>query len=240
MKDIDLALFTGVDIPIPSCQLIVHQPSIKEISMVGEKAFLAGIQTICIDKDQFKEDERKLSNTTNFQLFLTVMREQEAKEIKDMVLDALSLIIPNTKVTITPRALLLKYNDTNIIIDEGNFIDFQNVLRQIFCFKKKTEEFNPVNDTARRIAEKIKKGRERVAHLKGEDVGSVYARYISSLSIGLKIPVHILNNYTIYQINDLLERFGLWTNWDLDIRSRLAGAKGDGKPEDWMRNIHTD
>ena len=79
-----------------------------------------------------------------------------------------------------------------------------------------------------------------MAHLKGEDVGSIYARYISSLSIGLKIPVHILNNYTIYQINDLLERFGLWTNWDLDIRSRLAGAKGDGKPEDWMRNIHTD
>ena len=240
MKDIDLALFTGVDIPIPSCQLIIHQPSIKEISMVGEKAFLTGVQTICIDKDQLGDDKRQLSNTTNFQLFLTIMREQEAKEVKDMVLDSLSLIIPNTKVTFTPRALLLKYNDTNIIIDEGNFIDFQNVLRQVFCFKKKTEEFNPVNDTARRIAEKIKKGRERVAHLKGEDVGSVYARYISSLSIGLKIPVHILNNYTIYQINDLLERFGLWTNWDLDIRSRLAGAKGDGKPEDWMRNIHTD
>ena len=48
-----------------------------------------------------------------------------------------------------------------------------------------------------------------MAHLKGEDVGSVYARYISSLSVGLKIPVHILNDYTIYQINDLLERFGL-------------------------------
>lgn len=240
MKDIDLALFTGVDIPIPSCQLIIHQPSITEISMVGEKAFLVGVQTLCIDKSQFEEDGRNLSNTTNFQLFMTIMGEKEAKDAKAMVIDSLSLIIPNTKVTFTPRALLLNYNNANIIVDEGNFLDFQDVLRQVFCLKKKADDFNPANAAAKRIADKIKQGRARVAHLKGEDIGSVYARYISSLSIGLKIPIHILNGYTIYQINDLLERFGLWTNWDLDIRSRLAGAKGDGKPEDWMRNIHTD
>lgn len=39
MKDIDLALFTGVDIPVPELQIIIHQPTIKEISMVGEKPF---------------------------------------------------------------------------------------------------------------------------------------------------------------------------------------------------------
>jgi hypothetical protein len=54
------------------------------------------------------------------------------------------------------------------------------------------------------------------------------------------MPITTLVNYTVYQVLDSLERFGLYTNWDLDIRSRLAGAKGDGKPEDWMRNIHKD
>jgi hypothetical protein len=34
--DIRLSLMTGADIPIPSCQLIMHQPSIKEIGMIGE------------------------------------------------------------------------------------------------------------------------------------------------------------------------------------------------------------
>ena len=38
MKDFSLALMTGVDIPIPECQLTVHQPSIKEISMLGENS----------------------------------------------------------------------------------------------------------------------------------------------------------------------------------------------------------
>lgn len=240
MRDIDLALYTGVDIPIPECQIIVHQPTIKEISMIGERGFLAGIQVLCVDKDQFKEDKTDLSNTTNFQIFMTIMQEKEAKETKECVLEALSLIIPNTKITFTPRALLLNYNDTNIIIDEGNFDNFQEILRQVFCLKKKEDDFNPANAQAAKIAEKIKKGRAKVAHLKGDDVGSVYARYISTLTVGLRISIDKLINCTIYQINDMLERFSLWTNWDLDIRSRLAGAKGDGKPEDWMRNIHKD
>ena len=142
MKDIDLALFTGVDIPIPECQIVIHQPTITEISMVGEKVFLSGVQMLCIDKSQFDEGGKKdLSNTTNFQIFMTIMTEKEAKEAKKQVIEALSLIIPNTKVNMTPRALLLNYNDTNIIIDEGNFEEFQNILRQVFCLKKREDDF---------------------------------------------------------------------------------------------------
>ena len=212
MKDIDLALFTGVDIPIPECQIIIHQPSFEEISMVGEKSFLAGVQLLCIDKEQFEQDKKDLSNTSNFQIFMTIITNKEVIENKENVLNALSLIIPNTKVNITPRALLLNYNDTNIIIDEGNFEDFQKILRQVFCLKKKEDDFNPVDAAAARIAEKIKRGRARVAHLKGDDVGSVYARYLSTLAIGLKMSIQVLNKYTIYQLNDQLERFNLWTN----------------------------
>jgi hypothetical protein len=36
MNDIRAALMTGIDIPIPECKLIMHQPSIKEISYLGE------------------------------------------------------------------------------------------------------------------------------------------------------------------------------------------------------------
>ena len=104
---------------------------------------------------------------------------------------------------------MLNYNGTNIIIDEGNFEYFQEILRQVFCLKKKEEDFNPVNAQAAKIAEKIKKGKAKVAKIKGDSVGSIYARYISSLSIGLHFPLKDLLDCTIYQINDLLERFSL-------------------------------
>jgi hypothetical protein len=45
-------------------------------------------------------------------------------------------------------------------------------------------------------------------------------------------------NLTIFQLYDLIERYSLYINWDIDIRSRLAGAKAEGQPDNWMKNIH--
>jgi hypothetical protein len=45
-------------------------------------------------------------------------------------------------------------------------------------------------------------------------------------------------NLTLYQFYDLIERYSLYINWDIDIRSRMAGAKGDKPIENWMKNIH--
>jgi hypothetical protein len=42
----------------------------------------------------------------------------------------------------------------------------------------------------------------------------------------------------MFQLYDLIERFGLYTSWDIDIKSRLAGAKIEHEPPDWMANIH--
>ena len=36
MADLRAALMTGIDIPIPECQLIIHQPTLKEIALIGE------------------------------------------------------------------------------------------------------------------------------------------------------------------------------------------------------------
>jgi hypothetical protein len=43
---------------------------------------------------------------------------------------------------------------------------------------------------------------------------------------------------TIFQLYDLVERYMLNVNWDLDVKQRLAGATPDHDVEDWMKNIH--
>jgi hypothetical protein len=43
---------------------------------------------------------------------------------------------------------------------------------------------------------------------------------------------------TMFQLYDLVERYMLYINWDMDIRSGLAGGKPDSKPDNWMKNIH--
>ena len=83
------------------------------------------------------------------------------------------------------------------------------------------------------------RGRKRVAEIKGETNNSIFASYLSILTIGLNsMSLDDLMNLTMYQLYDLYERYSLYINWDIDIRSRLAGAKPENQPDNWMKNLH--
>ena len=119
--DYRLALLAGTDIPIPECQLVIHQPSIKEIAFLGEEDFFIGIQCLCIHKTMCIDDPDLLAQTTNFQVFITVMNDKSTADKKEKVIAVLGVLFPSYKVIFTPRTLLFKNNDLNIIIDENNF-----------------------------------------------------------------------------------------------------------------------
>ena len=58
--DLRLALMSGIDIPVPECQVILHQPTIKEIAFIGNENFFIGVQTLCLYKSMFVEDKKVL------------------------------------------------------------------------------------------------------------------------------------------------------------------------------------
>ena len=239
--DTRLAMICGTDIPVPSCQLVLHQPTLEEISFIGEQDFFSGAQTLCLHKTMFIEDKVLLMTTTNFQIFMMIMSEKEARDKKEAVKQVLTLLLPDYQVLFTPSSLVFKKDEITILIDEENFEIFQEALRDIFCMNDgpmDQQTFNPINDRAKQIADKIMKGRQKVAELKGNSNVSVFTQYISMLTIGLHISMLELKKLTMFQLYDLVERFMLYINWDIDLRSRLAGAKPDEHPENWMKNIH--
>lgn len=239
--DTRLAMICGTDIPVPSCQLVLHQPTLEEISYIGEKDFFSGAQTLCLHKSMFIEDKILLMTTTNFQIFMMIMSEKEARDKKEAVKQVLTLLLPDYQILFTPNSLVFKKDEITILIDEENFEIFQEALRDIFCMNDgpmDQQTFNPINDRAKQIADKIMKGRQKVAELKGNSNVSVFTQYISMLTIGLHISMLELKKLTMFQLYDLVERFMLYINWDIDLRSRLAGAKPDEHPENWMKNIH--
>lgn len=235
--DYRLALETGVDIPIPELQTTIHQPTLKEISQIGEQDFFMGIQILSISKNLIAQEESLLKNTSNFQIFITVMQEKETGDKKQMVINLLQLLFPNKQVIFTPRSLLLGES----MVDENNFDILQNYIKQIFCLNSSAfgrNNFNPGDKKAQEIAQKLMRGRQRVSAEKGSSEGSPFTRYISILAIALKKSPNEIRELTMFQVYDLMERYSLWLNWDLDIKSRLAGGKPDGSPEDWMKNLH--
>ena len=240
--DIRLALMCGTDIPVPELRTTIHQPTIKEISYIGEQEFFIGLQTLSINKNMLAQGNSVLESTTNFQIFMTIMKEQETKDKKDAVINLFQLVFPGCQVIFTPMSILLNKEGQQTLVDENNFDTLQEIIKQIFCVNYGPMDqatFNPADEKAREIAEKLMRGRQRVAEQKGETNSSAFGRYLSILTIGLNaMPLSEAMNLTMYQMYDLVERYTLYLNWDLDIRTRLAGGKPDSKPDDWMKNIH--
>ena len=233
----------GSDIPIPECQVTVHQPSIQEISMIGEKVYFTGAQCLSLHKEMFIEDKNLLSQINNFQIFMTILQEKKAADKKEAVQQTLSLLFPKKQILFTPNSLLLNEKEQPpIIIDVNNFENLQEILRHIFCVTigpMDQQAFNPGGDKAREIAKKLQRGRERIAAEKGSSNASTLSQYLSILAVGLQQPIESMINLTMFQLYDLVERYHLWIAWDLDVRSRLAGGTPDSKPDNWMKNIHT-
>ena len=240
--DIRLALMAGSDIPIPECKLRLHQPSIKDISFMGEETFFKGVQTVSLYKSMFAQDKGVLDNVSNFQIFMTVINDKETADKKEAVQQLFLLTFPQYKIMFSPRSLIFQKESEMITIDESNFDFLQKAMRIIFCAKDgpmDQQAFNPANAKAKEIAEKLMKGRQRVAEQNGATNLSVFSQYLSILTIGLgSMSLQNLLNLTMYQLYDLFERYMLYTNWDIDIRARLAGAKPDSQPDNWMKNIH--
>lgn len=230
---------TGVDIPIVSLQTVMHQPTILEISKMGDQEFFVGIQLLCLQKENFIQDE---TLTTNFQLFIQILNDKQLGDKRNCVEQALFLLFPQLKqVMILPRSIVLNLAQTTVNIDEDNFEELQNVLRRAFCLEKNgAKDFNPNGGKAAEIAQKLNKARQRVAALKTVEEGNSLVKYISVLTIG--VPSMTLKDcceLTFYQLQDLMNRYSLYLNWDLDIRSRLVIGSTNNKPvEDWMKNIH--
>ena len=240
--DIKLALMCGTDIPIPECQVVVHQPKLKEIALIGETDFFMGVQTLCVNKSMITQGETLLANTNNFQIFMTVMQEKETLDKREAIQQLFPLIFPKQQLILTPRSIILKDDNGSVTIDESNFEAFQKVIGEIFCTTSgpmETQTFNPGSKKAKEIADKLMKARQKVAEQKNEGSGSIFSQYISTLTVGLNsMSINDCLNLTMYQLFDLVERYMLYVNWDLDTKVRLAGGNSDKPPENWMKNIH--
>ena len=243
MKLDELLLDSGNDVPFEAAGVTIHVPTLKEIAYIGEKSFLMGCHFLLFDKNNLEiEDKSGLENQSNFNIFMSVMNSSDRAIHKTDAMMVLTLLFPNYKVEIEHDKILLQLENFSSSINEYNFEDFKKVIAQIFCLdSSESEEFNPSDALAKRIAEKIKKGREARNKTKdSENVKmNIYSRYISILSVGLPLDKNLLYNYTVYQLKDEFDRFQMKMNSDIYLKAKLAGAQDLEEVENWMEDIHS-
>lgn len=251
----DLALITGVDIPIPEMQLTLHQPRVKEISYLeNEMSYFLTLQLIGFDRRILlaqvtdEEGNSRLSNMSDFEIFMTLLTDAKNENVasrQNNVINVLTLMFPGYIPQLLPRSIYMNNPTTkhNVTIDDNNFSTLKQIITAVGGLNKNSAgqngSFNPKGEKAAKIAAKLMRGRTIAAQQKNESSNGILARYVSVLTVGLhSMSLEDCLNLTVCQLYDLLERFGLYTGWDIDIRSRLAGATPGDKPDDWMKDIH--
>ena len=233
---------TGGDVPFLTAGVTIHTPTLKEIGLIGEKDFFIGCHFLMFDKDSLSDkDKFNLENKSDFEIFMSVINSREKAMYKTDGIMVLALLFPQYEIKITKDKILLQSEKNSSSINEQNFNDFKEILNQLFCLTGEAEDaYNPADALAARIAEKIKKGKQKRNKQEVEDNEnfSVYEKYLSILAVGLAKSKNELANYTIYQIREEFQRFIAKENYDIYIKAKLAGAQDLEEVSNWMDELH--
>lgn len=245
--DYRLALMAGTDIPIPELQLVAHIPTITDIAYMGEKQFFMAIQYLCLEKEALVQDESLLLGMSNFQVLMKILEQTQDKDKKSAIITLLKLLFPNYSAMITKNSIILTIpNEPEVpmvLIDNDNFEQFKDAVKEILCvnslFQGNNVIYNPGNDRAKEIANKLMRGRRKIAELKnGGNNESVLTRYISILSVAQVATLEECTRYNMFQLFDLMDRYTKKTEWDIDREIKLAGGKTEKQVESWMKDLH--
>ena len=242
----DLTLLSGVDIPFAEAGISIHQPSIKEIGLIGEETFYAGSELLTFSKDILKEEDRNnLEHKSNFEILMSIMTDSKQPELQKSRVSAmlvLSLLFPEYRIKLELDKILLMKEDEVHSINSKNFEKFKENLIAMFCLRGMDDEnnptYNPGGDLAKKIVEKFNKRREVVTKQEGPKKISILGRYVSILSVGERKNMNDLMKYTVYQLFDEFKRYELKEQFDHYVHARLAGAKDLKEVDNWKKDIH--
>lgn len=247
----DIALITGVDIPFIPAEITIHQPTIEEIAYIGEQAFFTGIHFLNFSKDMLEEEDyEKLRGISDFTV-LTYLISQDnptARIHKNCVEMVLMLMFPDAdRVLVMSNMLAIVQDGENHIINDTNFAEFKEVVASIYAMNdldKGQRDYNPANERAEKLAEKLRRGRMKAKKLKqmADSEGqsdSIISRYISILAVGEQKDINLFRKYTVYQLFDEFNRYSYKLSFDQNLSFRLAGAQDLEQPKDWMANLHS-
>lgn len=213
----DLLFLSGNDIPIEEVHLLLHPPTIKEISYIGEEAFFGGCEFLKFNKNKLNtEDRNRLENISNFEILMSIMREKNpsVQKTKNDATMVLALLFPTYEVQIDEINMIIKFkqDDNEFYLNKDNYDYFIKVLNEVLCLGggANDSDYNPSGNLASQIADKLRDRHNKLAaRNKDNQKVAILSRYVSILAVGENKDMNSLLNYTIYQLFDEFKRFQL-------------------------------
>lgn len=179
--------------------------------------------------------EYLLGNAYNDKRFEKVLMEAFQFFIKDEVAflyEEKKILIGNLKKELKR----VKKVEELVIIDENEFFDLQNMIRQSIGVDK-VERPNPNEHPKIRAMKAKARYRDKIKAKKG--MGISLPTILSSICcMGIGITPLNIGELSYCAVSELMSRYREKSKYELDINTLLAG--GDSKkikPKDWIRNL---
>lgn len=228
-ETLSLKLLAGDPIDIPNAGRVypLTLKEIKEITLVNYNYLLV---VLCYKSDM---------NQSIFNNIITNCKLDF--DYQNLVLNALSCFFKDS-VSILNNKFYIGEVFQNRYLDNSNYDEFYNILKLQNCMQNTKEEYNPANEKARELIERIKKSKAKNPPKKNNiDMASI----ISGIVWKSK-TINIFNvwDLTIYQLYDALNRMDILDNFDNVMHGYFAGTI---KKEDinfknlsWIKKIDLD
>ena len=235
-----LLLKTKNDIPFFGGRTNIHQPTINEIALISEENFHVGVRFLAFDKDDISKDNFDLDKMSNFDILMSMINDKSGLQYKQKATMVLALLFPlYNNITFEKDKIILKNDKEQKEINNRNFDEFKEHLENMFCLNDSDnkKKYNPASKRAEKIAEKLKKSREKVNKKKGiktDENLSIYEYYISVLSVGESKSWNTLLDYTVPQLLDEFKRFQRKVAYEAYERAAIAGAQNLEEEAHWM------
>lgn len=243
-----LTLITGQALVVGSPPIMLYQPSLKELGVLGQMNFYSAIMLLTYPKRIVKTEDDYLKDAADFEIIMSIFRKDDdtCRLYTQLISLLLSLVLKHYTIKIAGNMILLeRENEKQIILNAENYDFVKQALIQMFCLKDiMGDDSNEIKDTdtpmVRRLKEKFKKRHEILARKNGgKGENDLLARYISIVATGLGLPLIQINEYTIYQLFDEYKRFQLKEAFDLYIKraTSFGGVKKEEKVVNWQKSL---
>ena len=216
-----LKLLSGT--PIEFYDFYIYHPQLLDIAEIGEEKYNQYLSSILVDKQdlEIKDDE-----INNFQFLLVICYQDPVFE--KVFRESLSFFLTedkNDRFYLDYKNLVIKNFDNDSIINEKQFDEFKQMIRKVNYLpeKKKSEEYNPANDAAKKFIEKQKKKQKKYQEIKSKEEATLYD-IVSAVAWKSHIGVKGVWNLTIFQLYDAFERLNIIDHYDKTMYGLYSGT----------------
>lgn len=248
----DVGLYlSGEQVVVPMSGVFITQPTVRQIVQFGETQFFMGIHLLVKLEDflkDIKEGNSELAQRSDFQILLEILLSKQTMDLNNAMDSLFQLITPDFKAVYKKTCIEFHQDEDGEdmvkgVITSFNFEDFRTILSELFISNTEKEgEFNPANEAAKKIAEKLQQARNKKAKKEAKS-SSIFGIYTSILATGLQMDINTFFDYKPFQLYDAFSRFLDKQAYDMyqqamSIPFADTSKLKESEPKNWMRDLY--